>query len=110
MEFEKQIFFLKNDSIKIDIRLGFEDEVLKLNGYDIGKIVEEAWGDSDYEYSITIEGDELIKLYRINNVEEGQKQNIINILSEKINGNKSYSDFGKYLTENKIIFKSFTWT
>ena len=44
MEFEKQIFFLKNDSIKIDIRLGFEDEVLKLNGYDIGNSAPEALG------------------------------------------------------------------
>jgi hypothetical protein len=32
---------------------------LVVEGYDIGKTVEEVWGDSDYEYSITVKKENL---------------------------------------------------
>ncbi len=49
--------------------MGFDGEDLKLDGYDIGKTVEEMWGDSDYEYSITVESGNLEKLYELHKVE-----------------------------------------
>jgi hypothetical protein len=48
--------------IKVTIEAHFEDEKLVVEGYDIGKIVEESWGDSDYEYSTTIHPEEVKKL------------------------------------------------
>ena len=42
--------FLKKPDIKISIELYFnESGQLTLDGYDIGKSVQYAWGDSDYE-------------------------------------------------------------
>ena len=64
LQFAKQLFYHQGERIRIDIRLGFEGEKLKLDGYDIGETVREIWGDSDYEYFITVAGEELEKLYQ----------------------------------------------
>ena len=110
MNFEKQLFHLKNDNIEIDITLGFEDEALRLIGYDIGKAVEAAWGDSDYEYEITVKGDGLIRLYEVNQINNSEKEKLVNKLAEKFTGNHAYSMFRNYLDRNKVKYESFTWT
>ena len=110
MNFEKQLFHLKNDNIEIDITLGFEDEALRLIGYDIGKAVEAAWGDSDYEYEITVKGDGLIRLYEVNQINYGQKEMLVNKLAESFSDNRAYSMFMKYLGKNRVKYESFTWT
>ncbi len=110
MEFEKQLFHLINSTIEIDIRLGFEGESLRLIGYDIGKAVEEAWGDSDYEYEITVNNDAVMRLYEINNINIGQKEKLVNKIAETFSGNYVYSMFMKYLDKNKVKYESFTWT
>ena len=51
------LFYLERPDIKISIRIYFnEKEQLYFDGYDIGKSVEEAWGDSDYEYVPVVGG------------------------------------------------------
>ena len=67
------LFHLESDNIEVTIKDYFEAEKLVIEGYDIGKIVEEAWGDSDYEYSTTIYPEEVKKLYPLFEVEEGDK-------------------------------------
>ena len=69
MEHKKRLFTIDRKDIKVTIDLGFDGENLKLDGYDIGKTVNDIFGDSDYEYSITIISENLPKLYEINNVE-----------------------------------------
>lgn len=109
MNFEKTLYHQEHSSIKIDILLGFEEEVLKLDGYDIGKDVEKVWGDSDYEYTITVKGKSLTKLYRLRGIPLGQKQALVNSIAEKINGNFAYTLFMDYLQKHNIAFESFTW-
>ncbi|MEO3406414.1 hypothetical protein AAFN85_21050 [Mucilaginibacter sp. CAU 1740] len=109
MDFQKQLFFLKTQQIKIEINLGWKDNTLILEGYDIGTTVENFHGDSDYEYNITVKDAELEKLYHLNNVEVGQKLLLVETIAQKINGNKSYSEFQKYLKENGIGYEAFTW-
>jgi hypothetical protein len=38
------LFHLKREDIKIHVEARFEDGDLLIDGYDIGKTVEEAWG------------------------------------------------------------------
>ena len=47
MEFKKRLFIIDREDIRVTIDLGFDGEDLKLDGYDIGKTVDEMWGDSD---------------------------------------------------------------
>ena len=110
LDFEKQLYHLKNSNIEIDIRLGFEGDALRLIGYDIGKSVEDAWGDSDYEYEITVKDEGLIKLYGIHQILIGQKETLVNKIAETITGNFAYSMFEKYLDKHKVKYESFTWT
>jgi hypothetical protein len=73
------LYYFKNDNIEIDIKLGFEDDTLRLVGYDIGKSVEAAWGDSDYVYEITVTDVGLIKLYEVNQILLGQREMFVNL-------------------------------
>ena len=109
MELNKQVFKLDSKAIRITINLGFDGEHLKLDGYDIGKTVGDMWGDSDYEYSITIDSANLEKLYELNKVEVGDKKKLISELSKFLSINEAYSVFHDYLMENKIEFNSFSY-
>lgn len=109
MEFNKQLFKLDSKAIRVTINLGFDGEDLKLDGYDIGKTVEEMWGDSDYEYTITVDSGNLDKLYDINKVEIGNKKKLISKLSKFLSVNEAYSKFHDYLMENKIEFTAFSY-
>lgn len=48
------LYYFSSGSIVVTIDAFFQDWNLVVEGYDNGKIVEEAWGDSEYEYSITV--------------------------------------------------------
>ena len=82
MDFEKSLYHQDNGNIKIDILLGFEEETLKLDGYDIGEGVEKVWGDRDYEYHITVKGKSLKKLYRLRGIPLGNKQALVNSVAD----------------------------
>ena len=109
MEHKKRLFTINRKDIKVTIDLGFDGENLKLDGYDIGKMVSDIFGDSDYEYSITVSSENLPKLYEINKVEIGNKKELIKTLSVFLSDNKAYSLFQDYLKENDIEFTSYTY-
>jgi hypothetical protein len=109
VEFKKQLFKLDSKAIRVTINLGFDGEDLKLDGYDIGKTVGDMWGESDYEYSITVESENLNKLYELNKVEIGNKKKLISTLSKFLSINEAYSVFHDYLKDNNIIFKAFAY-
>lgn len=109
MEHKKKLFYINNKNIRVAINLGFDEEDLKLDGYDIGKTVSEMWGDSDYEYSITVSAAELPKLYELNQVPFGNKKKLISALAKFLSDNKAYSLFHDYLKENKITFTCFSY-
>jgi hypothetical protein len=109
MEHKKNLFSLDNENIRVTINLGFDGDDLKLDGYDIGKTVSDMWGDSDYEYSITISETELPKLYELNRVPFGNKKKLISVLAKFLSDNKAYSLFHDYLKENNIPFTCFSY-
>ena len=105
------LFHLENEVICIDIQLYFnEKDQLYFDGYDIGKRVEEGLGDSDYEYTYTIEPDEVNKIYFILNVTPGNRLDLLQEIQKKFSGNEAYSKFGEFLNENKIKYEGFSWT
>lgn len=71
MEESITLYHLEREDIKVDVVARFEKNKLIIDGYDIGKTVEEAWGDSDYEYVMTIPTTSLPQLYRLLNVKAG---------------------------------------
>ena len=109
MEHQKRLFAIDNENIRVTINLGFDGEDLKLDGYDIGKTVSEMWGDSDYEYTITVPAAELPRLYELNQVPLGNKKKLISALAKFLSDNKAYSLFHDYLKENNFEFTCFSY-
>lgn len=104
------LFKLENSEIKISIEIYFnEKEQLIFDGYDIGKRVEECWGDSDYEYTYTIEPEEVKKLYILLGVTNFDKQSLLLEIKKRFEGNRAYSKFGDFMSDNNIDFTPFTW-
>jgi hypothetical protein len=105
------LFKFENSSIKISMEIYFnEKDQLIFDGYDIGKAVENAWGDSDYEYTYTIEPKEVDKLYLLFGISNSNKQRLLTEIKNRFEGNKAYSKFGQYMEENNIDYKPFSWT
>jgi hypothetical protein len=104
------LFHFQDEDIKIDIVARFDGDELVIDGYDIGKRVEEAWGDSDYEYIMTIPATSVASLYGLLDVEAGNRKKLLKALAKRFHGNKCFSAIGNFLDQNSIKHKTFTWT
>ncbi|MES2133414.1 MAG: hypothetical protein V4506_13790 [Bacteroidota bacterium] len=104
------LFYLESTDIKISMQIYFTEKgQLYFDGYDIGKFVKETFGDSDYEYTYTIEPEELTKFYELFNLEIGDKSGLLQAIKLRFSVNEAYSLFGKFMQENAIKYSSFTW-
>ena len=104
------LYKFKGDGISVSITAGFENGDLIVEGYDIGKVVEECWGDSDYEYSITVEKENVVLLTRALGIHTQNEREILQAIAGRFNGNKCFSELGDFLSENNIEYKGFSWT
>lgn len=95
--------------IKVDVEARFEKDTLIIDGYDIGKRVEEYWGDSDYEYSLRIPPESVYQLYIILVVEQGDQQNLLKQLARQFNTNTCFSEIRKLLDDHHIACEGFSW-
>jgi len=97
-------------NITISMELYFNEKgQLIFDGYDSGKSVENALGDSDYEYDYTIEPIEVEKLYSLFQIGAGDESGLLQAIKVRFEGNEAYSIFGKFLDEHKIEYVSFSW-
>jgi hypothetical protein len=105
------LFKMKNERISISIDLYFDaNGRLILEGYDIGPQVDEFFGDSDYEYSYSIDPEEVKKLYDLLNVAREERQELLLAIKKRFGGNHAYSAFGEFMSENDIEYDAFTWS
>jgi hypothetical protein len=105
------LFSLNNPTIKVTVEAYFDDHgILVVEGYDIGKTVEKYWGDSDYEYTTTVSGDDLQKLYSAIGVREGSRMELLLEIQKRFNTNSCYSEFNAFLAKHEIKSGGFSWT
>lgn len=105
------LFYLENSDIKISMQLYFnEKDQLYFDGYDTGKSVQETWRNSDYEYSYTIEYEELNKFYKIFNLKNGDKSALLQVLKKEFSINEAFTLFGEFMRDHNIKYKRFLWT
>ncbi len=105
------LFNLEREDIKILMQISFNyKRQLYFEGYDSGRSVEEAWGDSDYEYTYTIEPEEVSKFYPLFNLDIGDKRGFLQEIKKRFGVNEAYSLLGEFMRQNDIKFQSFTWT
>jgi len=105
------LFQLENSNIKIFIEIYFNEKgQLRLDGQDIGKAVESAWGSSEYEYIYAIEPEEVNKFYEIFNLKDGDKSGLLQAIKKDFSVNKAFSLFGEFMTAHNIKHERFTWS
>jgi len=105
------LFSLNNPGIKVTVEAYFDDKGnLVVEGYDIGKTVEEYWGDSDYEYTTTVSDGELTRLYEAVGLPGGTRMQLLMELKDRFNTNTCYSDFNAFLRKHEISSGGFSWT
>lgn len=105
------LYALENKNIKVTIEAYFQDTGnLIVEGYDIGKTVEEYWGDSDYEYSITIPPQEIDKLYLLTGTVPGDQSQLLSYLQKNFNANDCFSRLRAFLDQHDIYHEGFSWT
>lgn len=104
------LYYEERTDIKISMELRFtETGNLFFDGYDFGKFVKEHFGRSDYEYSYTIKPEEVIKLYPLFNLQEGNRSGLLHAVKERFHANDAYSAFGKFMQENSVAYDHFIW-
>lgn len=103
------LFHFESDDIKIDIEARFEGDALVVEGYDIGKRVKEYWGDSDYEYSVTVAPQNVLLLFSVLVIPLGDRQGLLNEIARRFHTNTCFSDFRKLLEDNHIPSSGFSW-
>ena len=104
------LFSLHTPEIKVTIEAYFDAKGnLVVEGYDIGKTVEEYWGDSDYEYSSTINPEEVKKLYPLFQLPEGSQGELLVALQVRFHTNNCYSEIQTFLEKNEIKYTGFSW-
>ena len=107
---EVTLFHFESEDIKIDIVARFEGEALVIDGYDMGKRVEEYWGGSDYEYNMKIGAPGVEILYANFGVTPGEKQELLNFIAAQYNTNTCYSQLENLFTALKIQRESLKWS
>lgn len=112
MKSERIVLYTHQSSdIEVSMEMYFNEKgELIFDGYDIGKIVEEYHGDSDYEYTYTIQPEELNKFYPIFGLDIGDKIGLLTEIQKRFGVNEAYSLFGEFMRKNNIEFKHFTWS
>ncbi len=96
--------------IKISIQIYFnEKNQLFFDGYDIGRAVEERFGDLDYEYTHTIEPDEVKKFYSIFNVQMDDRAGLLAAIKKEFSVPNAYTLFGEFMKTHDIKYSSFIW-
>lgn len=106
-----ELFKVVSPTIKISMQLYFNEKgQLIFDGYDIGKGVEDCWGDSDYEYNYTIEPLNVEKFYSLLGIAKGDRYALLLELKKRFGTNTAYTDLGEFMTAHNIKYKPFTWT
>jgi len=104
------LFHFRGEDFKIDIIARFDEDTLIIDGCDSGKRVEEALGDSDYEYLMRIPAASVASLYGLLDVEAGNRKKLLKGLAKRFRGKGCYSAIGDLLKENNVDHDRFTWT
>jgi hypothetical protein len=109
MNYSVTLYYYENADIKIDIEARFDGDTLIIDGYDIGKRVKEYWGDSDYEYTLTIPPKSVHQLYNLMNIWPGDYQSLLKELANRYNTNTCFSEIRKFLDDHRIECQGFSW-
>lgn len=77
-------------------------EGLHISGQDLGPMVEEYWGEDEYEYELVVRPEHIPALFEA--LEIPGPEALLPILQARFCGNYAFSTLRTFLVENKIPF------
>jgi hypothetical protein len=105
------LYSFTSPDIRVTIEAYFNEAGgLVVDGYDIGKSVEDYFGDSDYEYVLTVPQPEVVKLYTLFLLYPNDPSALLRHLQSQFNTNHCYSDIKNFLEKNQVHYESFSWS
>lgn len=96
----------KEEGIERKVTAEFQDPILIISGYDVGKELIQWWGKDEYEYSITINQEQLLLLAEILSIQPFNIENLLARIYTQYHSATCFEDIRKLLEENKILFQS----
>jgi len=109
MDLAVTLYHFEDFEIRVDVEARFEADALIIDGYDIGKRVEEYWGDMDYEYSLKIPPHSVHQLFHVLQIEKGNNKLLLHELQRRFNTNTCFSEIRKLLDDHHILCEGFSW-
>ena len=103
------LFEYKDSQISVNVSASFKDGNLTIEGYDIGKRVEQFHGDVDYEYSLTILRQNIPALRKRLELNSNDENELLDVIATRFNTNACFSQAEKFLVENGIPHNRFSW-
>lgn len=103
------LYHYQDETIKISIDAYFDTDRLVIDGYDIGPKVKEYWGDSDYEYILTIPPEGVDFLFKHLQVKPGDRDELLRVLAARFGTNSCYSDIRKLLDDHGVKSEGSSW-
>jgi hypothetical protein len=101
------LFQFQSESVKVSIEAYYEENNLIIDGYDIGRSVEEFWHREDYEYKLTIPPESI--QFLMDHFQVSDHQLLLDKLASTFNTNTCYSDIRNLLDSNNQPCQGFTW-
>ncbi len=94
----------KGTRISIYVDASLHDGSLTISGQDIGEAAEEFWGDSDYEYWLTLSPDATTKLFKIL-CAGSPDEDPLDVLQKKFHGTGAFSGIRAFCARHGIEAK-----
>lgn len=101
------LYTFRSDDINIYISASFKGGNLMIEGRDSGPKVEAVWGDTDYEYIITVHQDQMENLCKVLKSTTTHEEDILQQLAVTFGGSACFSAILHTLKENNIVYSFF---
>jgi hypothetical protein len=105
------LYHYESPRLKVDIVIYFDHAGnLKVDGFDIGKTVEESLGDSDYEYILTVAAASQTALNTALGLPvSAAESETLQKIAQRFNTNECFSEFQTFLDAAAIPYTTFFW-
>lgn len=104
------LYYEKRPGLTVSIKIYFNDEDgLVLDGYDHGSVVEDIKGKDDYEYCLTVEKNEVKKLYAVFAISPDNRAALLEAIRLQFSTDDAFTRFANFMKANGIEYTTFFW-
>jgi hypothetical protein len=99
----------KESELEIHVRAYVIDGQLKIEGQDLGSIVEENYGDLDYEYFYSLSKTDTKKLHELLKNDSNSNKGLLELMSVYFSGVYGCAKFRDYCEKNSLKYEFFSY-